>query len=179
VNKAAVQSTDDWDLLNQSTKDPSALSELFNRHQNYVYRLAFSQLQHQQSAEEVTQEVFYRLAKTKKRFFKAAAFRTWLFKVVQNMIQDQRRKNKRYQNQVDDQQVAMRAAGQTESWTELSELSRHLAKLPGRQQQAVILRVLEGYSVAESAQAMGCSEGSVKTHLHRGLNAIRAMYELT
>lgn len=66
------------------------------------------------------------------------------------------------------------SSGQAEAsdqWLERSQtlaiLEQEIGRLPERQREAFLLRYWEGLDVAETAQAMGCSEGSVKTHCSR------------
>jgi RNA polymerase sigma-70 factor (ECF subfamily) len=68
-------------------------------------------------------------------------------------------------------------AVQFEKGQVMTIIEQALAALPARQREAFLLRYWEEFDVAETAAAMGCSEGSVKTHCSRAVHALSGMLE--
>jgi len=64
------------------------------------------------------------------------------------------------------------AQDQLEQTQILEIIEQEIRRLPGRQREAFLLRYWEEHDVAETARAMGCSEGSVKTHCSRATHAL-------
>ena len=167
---------DDW-LLLKDTRDASAgLDILFDRHKDYVFRLAWGFLGGRDLAEDVTQEVFLRLANRRWRWRPRAKFRTLLYQVTLNTCREIRRRRAR-------ESRFTAPAGDSAVPTvpprdpRLADLGRSLAGLSDRQREAVVLRFFEGCDTRETAWVMGCREGTVKSHLHRALEALRRLME--
>ena len=74
-----------------------------------------------------------------------------------------------------DVNVSADPAVNTEQSQVIRAIEQALAKLPARQREAFLLRYWEELDVAETAAAMGCSEGSVKTHCSRAVHALAEM----
>lgn len=73
--------------------------------------------------------------------------------------------------------VPVSPQAQMEQSQVLSAIEEAVARLPGRQREAFMLRYWEELDVAETAEAMGCSEGSVKTHCSRAVHALSLMLQ--
>lgn len=72
----------------------------------------------------------------------------------------------------DDLKKTESAQDSTERAQLMREIESHIQALPGRQREAFLMRYWEEMDVAETAAAMGCSEGSVKTHCSRAVQAL-------
>jgi RNA polymerase sigma-70 factor (ECF subfamily) len=71
-----------------------------------------------------------------------------------------------------DSNIAADPASQVEQAEVVGLIEQAVSRLPARQRQAFLLRYWEELDVAEAAAAMGCSEGSVKTHCSRAVRAL-------
>ena len=166
----------DWELLALATSDETSLRQLFDRHRHYVFRVAWGILNEDAAAEDVVQEVFLKMRAGRLKAKPRAKFTTWLFQVAINTAREQARKRRRVWGEADAHDVLAAtedSCADPARLDRLRDLGRSLAKLPLRQREVVVLRFLEGFDTAETAEILGCREGTVKAHLHRATLKLR------
>lgn len=152
-----------------------AVARALELHGEAVTRLALRLLADREAARDVAQEAFVRLHE---RLDEVDDPGPWLRAVAARLALDRLRRLRR-----EERAVSALAAGPgrdpLEAGPEASEvrgaLLDALARLPDRQREVVLLRVVEGETFPALAGALGISEGSAKTHLRRGLAALRGM----
>ncbi|MEL6477501.1 MAG: sigma-70 family RNA polymerase sigma factor [Pseudomonadota bacterium] len=171
-----VSSVPDWELFAAAPSNHMALSQLFERHRHYVFRVAWALLGEDAAAEDAVQEVFLRLQSGRLRARPEAKFTTWLYRVALNIARELARKRRRMWGQADATEVLGSVPDATSDPARvdrLNDLARSLALLPLRQREVVVLRLLEGFDTSETAEILGCREGTVKAHLHRATLKLR------
>lgn len=154
-------SNSDWQLLEHD------LPLLFERHKDYVFRLACGFCGDHHLAEDVTQEVFLRIAKGRSRWQRKAQFRTWLYRIVLNTSRELKRRHGWVGTE--DPTANVTPCRLVHQVNLTRELNRALAILPERQREVVVLRFYEGLTTEETANVMNCRPGTVKSHLHRAV----------
>ncbi len=181
----------DVDLTDEAKTRSRALNQFLAGVELKAFKIAQTALRHEDDALDAVQDAMLQLA----RAYADRPAQEWkplFYRILENRIRDmQRRRTVRGrviawlpfrgeedENEPDPISQAPSPEPPPVRRLELDEavgaLEKALAELPRRQQQAFLLRALEGLDVAATAAAMGCSEGSVKTHYFRALQALRA-----
>ncbi|UTW46597.1 RNA polymerase sigma factor [bacterium SCSIO 12696] len=102
-------------------------------------------------------------------------YRTWIERLKPTTIEPEAQAADPYEYVAAAEHVNPDA--ELESTERIAQLEQALQALPRRQREAFMLRCWEGLSTAETASAMQCSEGSVKTHYFRALQSLRKKLE--
>lgn len=179
-------------LLNDSTAGlgSGALDRFLASIELKAFKIALASLRHEDDALDAVQDAMLQLA----RAYSDRSPEEWkplFYRILENRIRDmQRRRTVRgrvmawlpfrrddEEDEHDPIAEAPSADPQPPARLEMDQaiaaLEQALQALPDRQRQAFLLRNLEGLDVAQTAAAMGCSEGSVKTHYFRAIQALR------
>jgi RNA polymerase sigma-70 factor, ECF subfamily len=127
-------------------------------------------------AEDLVQEAFMKAhrALLDRQFDGRSSVETWLYRIVTNLALDQLRSKKRRGASVEPNDEMMSEDGNSaEARVALRELDGWVSGLPPEQRVALVLSAMEGFSNAEIAVMMNCSEGSVEQRLVRARTALR------
>jgi len=152
--------------------DASAFEVLYLRYRDWVVSLAFRFTRDNDAALDVLQETFLYVLRKFPSFRLTANFKTFLYPAVRNLSIAARRKAERYQASEEALKRLENTPGPT--GTEPSgDLEIVLAELPEEHREVVLLRFVEGLSLAEIADAMEIPLGTVKSRLHNALQTLR------
>ena len=164
--------------------DQNAYEELVRAHQGIAFRTAYLLAGNAADAEEAAQDGFVKAYRALGRFRAGSPFRPWLLQIVANEARNRRRSSGRRAA------LALRAAAEESSGDaapspeaallaggERRELLAALAALHERDRAVIACRYLLDLSERETAEALGCRRGTVKSRLSRALERMRAELE--
>ncbi len=183
-------SLDDLELMRRFQEgDASAYEALVRRYLDLVVRHARRYVADLAGAEDVGQEVFLRLYRSRDRFREPNNFKGWLVtittRIALNELRTRRRKRwvTRTSIEADDPAQEWRPgsdAGEPPEEATLREervvaVRKAISRLPDNQRQAILLQNFEDWDLAQIGEAMDLSVPAVKSLLHRARRALEAM----
>ena len=163
-----------------------AYSEIVRRYEKFVYSAVFAELCHEQDTFDVSQEVFIRLWNAAGGFRCESTLKTWLYRMCKNCAYDYMRKHYKHktvsltreteedeESTVADIEVGESAEDEVLRRERIAAVRRAISELPPEQRDVIVLRELEGLSYTEIAETLGIGEGTVKSRISRGREALR------
>jgi len=170
--------------------DDTALDELVRRYQRPVFAVAYRMTFNREDALDIAQDVFLKAFRKIDTWHASSRFKPWLMRLaVNHSIDFLRRRKGRWHQPLDedwspDGANAMSVPGpdaQARAGEIEARVRQALSALSPAQRQVFVLRHYEGLALAEIAESLGCTVGSVKVHLFRALkklqHELRDMYE--
>ena len=149
--------------------DADAFEVLYRRHRDWVVRLARRFTGSEHDALDVLQDTFAYLLRKLPRLRLTARMTTFLYPVVRHLSVDAIRRRRRYAPA----EALPDGAAPAEPQADRAELAAVLRALREPQREAVLMRYVDGMSLAEIAQALDVPLGTVKSRLHNALRALR------
>ncbi len=169
--------------------DRSAFEQLVTIHARAAGRLAERLVRSREDAEDVVQEAFVRAYTHLDSFRADSSFKTWLYRIVLSVAQDQLRRRGRSlaglensgrtgREPVDVETVASRAesTAASESRDRIEQLRAAIETLPHKQRAALFLKVYDGLSHQEVARAIGSTVGAARVYLALARQSLRRRF---
>ena len=173
-------------MLRVRDGDSASFTLLLERHRGPVINFLYRMVQNQAVSEELAQEAFLRVYRSRATYEPTAKFTTWLFRIAThlalNWIRD--RKNEKGQESLDEELLdgTVRQVHDRQPTVEqklvrqakLQEVRRAIDTLPSKQRSAVLMHKYEEMEYAQIATVLGCSESAVKSLLFRAYESLRS-----
>jgi RNA polymerase sigma-70 factor (ECF subfamily) len=166
--------------------DGASFGVLLEKHRSPVVHFLYRMVQNHAVAEELAQEVFLRVYRSRSTYEPTAKFTTWLFRIATHLALNALRdgKNERLQERLDDDtgDMPVRQVSDHRPSVEqrmvyqakLDEVRRAIAALPQKQRAAVLMHKYEEMEYTQIARVLSCSESAVKSLLFRAYETLRA-----
>ncbi|TAK54772.1 MAG: RNA polymerase sigma factor [Bacteroidetes bacterium] len=170
---------DEPELVNLSKNgDSKAYRQLVERNMKQAYNLAYRYVGNHDDAQDVAQDAFVRAYRSLKYFRGDAGFSTWLYRIVTNVALNRVKQLQRitkHESPITETTEMLMGHEPTvmRGFDTSAHIERALHELPTLQRAVVILRHLNGLSTKQVSNILRCSEGTVKTHLHRGIKKLQ------
>ena len=172
-------------MLRVKDGDGASFALLLEKYRASVTHFLYRMVQEQAVSEELAQEVFLRVYRSRETYEPTAKFTTWLFRIAThlalNWLRDQ--KNERGQERLDEsmedapaREVADRSPSVEQSMVhrvKVEEVRRAVASLPEKQRAAVLMHKYEEMEYSQIAKVLSCSESAVKSLLFRAYETLR------
>jgi RNA polymerase sigma-70 factor (ECF subfamily) len=172
-------------MLEVRSGDTSSFGVLVERHRTPIIHFLFRMVQNQAIAEELAQEVFLRVFRSRLSYEPSAKFTTWLFRIATNLAFNWLRDHKSRANSesLDEEtsggKVRQLRDGQPSvenilvHRVKLDTVREAISKLPAKQRAAVLMHKYEEMEYSLIAKVLGCSESAVKSLLFRAYESLR------
>src|SRR3954471_8254310 len=173
----SVGETTDAELIQRwKNGDQRAATALVARHSPALARFAISQGA-RYDIDELVQDTFVRAFNSIDGFRGESSFRTWLLTIERRLLLDRRRSEKRRPDKVEiqegDASTQFDALDGMVADEARKKLTQAVTKLSPTQREVFTLRVAEGLSYKEIADAVGTTEGAARVHYHNAMRAVK------
>ena len=162
------------DVQRAASGDHGAFERLYREHVGRIYALCVRMVD-EQSAEDLTQEVFIRAWSKLGSFKGQSQFGTWLHRLAVNHVLSRRetQRKREARNAGGDSLLARVTAPNRRSSGHALDIETAVQRLPARARDVFVLYDVEGYSHDEIADSLGISVGTSKSQLHRARMLMR------
>jgi RNA polymerase sigma-70 factor (ECF subfamily) len=173
-------------MLRVKDGDGASFGVLLEKHRTSVVHFLYRMVQNPAVAEELAQEVFLRVYRSRATYEPTAKFTTWLFRIATHLALNALRdgKNERLQERLDDDtaELPVRQVSDGRPSVEqrmvyqakLDEIRRAVGALPEKQRAAVLMHKYEEMEYSQIAKVLNCSESAIKSLLFRAYETLRA-----